>query len=95
MRSFAGGVCPKEALPPAQPEAGLALALVLMLFQRSGRLDIAFWQTLRESNQPKYVDLELPDEETEKKTWPKLTPAGREPVIGDEEQTERVHRLNV
>jgi NADH-quinone oxidoreductase subunit K len=82
-------------LTVAACEAGLALALVLMLFQRSGRLDIAFWQTLRESNQPKYVDLELPDEPTDKKAWPKLTPSGREPVIGDEEQTQRVHRLHV
>lgn len=82
-------------LTVAACEAGLALALVLMLFQRSGRLDIAFWQTLRESNQPQYVDLELPDDSTEKSAWPKLTPAGIEPVIGDEEQVERGHRLHV
>ena len=42
-------------------EAGIALALVLMLFQRSGKLDIAFWQNIRESNQPRFVDQELPD----------------------------------
>ena len=33
-------------------EAAIALALILMLFQRTGKLDIAAWQDLREENQP-------------------------------------------
>ncbi len=41
-------------LTVAACEAAIALALVLMLFQRTGRLDIAAWQDLREENQPAY-----------------------------------------
>src|SRR5215210_6700526 len=41
-------------LTVAACEAAIALALVVALFQRSGSLDIAFWQRLREDNQPAY-----------------------------------------
>ena len=40
----------------------VALALVLMLFQRSGKLDMTFWQNIREDNLPPYVEHELPDD---------------------------------
>ena len=33
-------------------EAAIALALVVTLFERSGNLDIAAWQALREADQP-------------------------------------------
>ena len=48
-------------LTVAACEAALALALVLMLFQRRGELDIAAWDELREANLPRYVDQELPE----------------------------------
>jgi hypothetical protein len=50
-----------------------------MLFHRSGKLDIAFWQEMREDGQPAYVDREIPEEREEDKVWPTLTPAGRLP----------------
>ncbi|HEX3656640.1 MAG TPA: NADH-quinone oxidoreductase subunit NuoK [Pirellulales bacterium] len=73
-------------------EAGIALALVLMLFHRAGKLDIAFWQNIRESNQPRFVDHELPaDGEAVGQHWPKLTPSGIEPPAKEEELVHRIH----
>ncbi len=67
-------------LTVAACEAALALALVMMLFRRSGTLDVAFWHEHREGNQPPYVDLEVPEEPAEPEhRWPQLTPAGIEP----------------
>ncbi len=70
-------------------EAAIALALVLMLYQRSGNLDAAFWQQLREDNVPAYVDRGIPAEEGETQEWPTLTPAGRLPKIDLEELSYR------
>ena len=78
-------------LTVAACEAGLALALILLLFQRSGKLDIAFWQTIREDNQPKFIDQELPDETRDKPHWPQLTPAGIEPPGKGQELDHRIH----
>jgi NADH-quinone oxidoreductase subunit K len=79
-------------LTVAACEAGIALALVLMLFQRSGKLDIAFWQNLRETNQPQFIDHELPDEPLEPRhVWPRLPPAGVEPPVSTEEVVQRLH----
>src|SRR5262245_1334636 len=47
-------------LTVAACEAGIALALVITLYQRSGSLDIVFWQNLRESVVPRHVDHEVP-----------------------------------
>ncbi|MFO0867493.1 MAG: NADH-quinone oxidoreductase subunit NuoK [Pirellulales bacterium] len=66
-------------LTVAACEAAIALALILMLFHRSGRLDIAFWQEMREEGQPAYVDREVPEEREEERHWPRLTPAGQRP----------------
>lgn len=78
-------------LTVAACEAGIALALVLMLYERSGNLDIAFWQNNREANQPAYVDEKLPDEPETKAKWPSLTPAGIEPETSEEEVSYRTH----
>lgn len=72
-------------------EAAIAMALVLMVFERSGKLDIAFWQRLREDNQPEYVDRELPPPEDQEKVWPNLSPAGVEPEADPEETAYRTH----
>ena len=61
-------------------EAGIALALVMMLYQRSGSLDIAHWQDLREEGQQPYVDREVPEDAKVDRVWPRLTPAGVEPA---------------
>ena len=70
-------------------EAGIALALILMLAQRAGKLDSAIWQDLREEGQPAYVDRRVPEEIADDHTWPTLTPAGREPVPDLDEATHR------
>lgn len=66
-------------------EAAIALALILMLFHRRGRLDIAEWRLLREANQPPFCErpIELPAEPLE--PLPHLTPAGIAPDIPREE----------
>ena len=79
-------------LTVAACEAAIALALVLMLYQRSKSLDIAFWQQLREENVPPYIDREIPEVvDEEPKIWPKLTPSGVEPEPDLEELTHRAH----
>lgn len=62
-------------------EAGIAMALILMLARRTGQLDVAAWQDLREEGQPAYVDQQVPEERTEDRVWPHLTPAGIQPAI--------------
>jgi len=60
-------------------EAGIAMVLVLMLARKSGKLDSAAWQALREEGVPAFVDHQVPEERTEDHVWPHLTPAGIEP----------------
>jgi NADH-quinone oxidoreductase subunit K len=62
-------------------EAAIALALILMLAQRAGKLDSAAWQDLREQGQPAFVDREVPEERRHDPIWPHLTPAGIEPPV--------------
>jgi NADH-quinone oxidoreductase subunit K len=78
-------------LTVAACEAALALALVLMLFQRRDNLDIAAWDDLREGNLPAYVDRELPAVAEPSPHWPQLTPSGLEPKVDEEEITHRSH----
>ena len=79
-------------LTVAACEAAIALSLVLMLFQRSGSLDIAFWQQIRESDQPPYIDEQIPEGPSEgKQEWPHLPPAGIEPRPREEEIVYRSH----
>ncbi len=73
-------------------EAGIALALVLMLAKRAGNLDIAHWQNCREDGVHPYVDQEVPEDITPTDEWPALTPAGVEPESEPEQQ---MHRTNV
>lgn len=70
-------------------EAAIGLALILMLFRMSGMLDIAFWQDMREEDQPAFVDQQLLEEEEKPRVWPTLTPAGIEPEVDPEEQMHR------
>jgi NADH-quinone oxidoreductase subunit K len=70
-------------------EAGLAMALILMLAQRAGKLDSTTWQDLREEGQPAYVDREVPEESAADHVWPRLTPAGVEPPIDESDLTHR------
>lgn len=79
-------------LTVAACEAAIALALVLMLFRRRGSLDIAAWQGLRESNQPEFVDRELPEPpDTAGPVYPRLTPSGIRPPKDEEALAHRSH----
>jgi NADH-quinone oxidoreductase subunit K len=79
-------------LTVAACEAGLALALFLTLFHRAGNLDAAHWQRLREANQPRLVDREIPEPAgPAKPTWPELTPAGVEPDVPTTYEPHRAH----
>lgn len=70
-------------------EAGIAMALVLLLAQQSGRLDIAFWQDLRDPGQSKFTDREVPEEHAADRVWPILPKAGVEPIRSLEEDLHR------
>jgi NADH-quinone oxidoreductase subunit K len=78
-------------LTVAACEAAIALGLILMLFQRSGRLDIAAWHDLRDDNVPAYVDHEVIEDREPVKQWPKLFPSGIEPPRDEEKLLHREH----
>ena len=59
---FGGQMLVLFIIAVAACEAAIALAMILMLFQRRGSLDIAVWQELREANVPAYVDHGVPEE---------------------------------
>jgi NADH-quinone oxidoreductase subunit K len=71
-------------------EAGIALTLILMLFNRSGVLDIVYWQALREEGQQPYLDTEVPEDTGKGQVWPRLTPAGVRPA--DDAEREQFRR---
>lgn len=69
-------------LTVAACEAGIALALILMLYKRRETLDISVWQDLREPDQEATTDA---DEEplpipVQPAPLPQLAPAGKQPV---------------
>jgi NADH-quinone oxidoreductase subunit K len=73
-------------------EAAIALALVLVLFKRTGHLDVATSAQLREDNLPPFIDREVPEEvRSPERAWPHLTPAGVEPDVDEERLLERPH----
>jgi NADH-quinone oxidoreductase subunit K len=61
-------------------EAGIALALFLMLYRRKRSLDISLWQTLREPGLEETRDTEPLPPEPKEEPIPKLPPAGVEPA---------------
>lgn len=79
---FGGQMLVVFMIAVAACEAAVALALVLALFERRGRLDIADWQSLREANQPRFLDEPLPAPPAElAEPLPCLPPAGVQPEI--------------
>jgi NADH-quinone oxidoreductase subunit K len=70
-------------------EAGIAMALILMLARRTGKLDSAAWQDLREEGQAAFIDRQVPEERTEDRVWPQLTPAGIRPEAEPEREMYR------
>ena len=71
--------------------AAIALVFVLQAFARTGRLDAAAWQALRESNLPRFIDRELPASDTVAPRFPRLTPAGVLPPEDADELLQREH----
>jgi NADH-quinone oxidoreductase subunit K len=66
-------------------EAGIALALILMLYRRRGSLDVSLWQELREPGQEPTADEEpLPPPSPDGEPLPTLTPSGVEPPAREE-----------
>lgn len=78
-------------LTVAACEAAIALAVVLTLFHKSGKLDVTIWQQLREDNQAPHVERDAAVPPKPGVQWPKLTPAGIEPEHDLEEVTHRSH----
>ena len=73
-------------LTVAACEAGIALALILMLYKARHSLDVSDWQGLREPGQAATTDENeepLPTPPTPPPT-PRLVPAGREPAHREE-----------
>ena len=70
-------------------EAGIAMALILMLARRTGKLDVADWQDLREEGIPPFVDRQVPEEQAADHVWPHLTPAGIRPSIDPDTELHR------
>jgi len=73
-------------LTVAACEAGVALALILMLYKTKHTLDVSDWQGLREPGQPETSDLDeepLPPQPAPP-PMPRLTPAGKEPAHREE-----------
>jgi NADH-quinone oxidoreductase subunit K len=65
-------------------EAGIALALILMLYRRKGSLDVSLWQDLREHGQEPTVDEEPLPEPPKEEPLPHLSPTGVEPQRREE-----------
>jgi NADH-quinone oxidoreductase subunit K len=67
-------------LAVAACEAGIALALILVLYRRGKTLDASRWQSLREVGVPPSIDEEPLPPAKEEPADPVLPPAGREPA---------------
>jgi NADH-quinone oxidoreductase subunit K len=78
-------------LTVAACDAAVALVFVLQAFARTGRLDAAAWQSLRESVLPRVVDRELPASDAAALVFPRLTPAGVEPEHDPDAALQREH----
>ncbi len=72
-------------LTVAACEAGIALALILMLFRRRNSLDVSLWQELREPGEEPTLDEEPLPPAPREEPLPQLTPSGLEPEHRREE----------
>lgn len=82
--NWTGQVFTIVILTVAACEASIALALILVIFNRRSSLDITLWQDIREPGvPPRRENLALEAEPAEPasgpETYPHLTPAGIEP----------------
>jgi NADH-quinone oxidoreductase subunit K len=77
--TWGGQVFAIFSLALAAAEAGIALALFVVLFRRGHSLDVSIWQDLREADQPPVMDEPTGDENPPEPSWPHLPPAGQLP----------------
>lgn len=79
-------------LTVATCEAGLALALILALYQKTNSLDVELWTELREPDLPSPTirDSQSPFVPPPPQQFPRLTPAGLVPDVRREFQRGRV-----
>lgn len=77
--TWSGQVLAIFSLALAAAEAGIALALFVVLFRRAGSLDVSIWQDLREADQPPVIDEASGDEKPPETHWPHLPAAGKLP----------------
>jgi NADH-quinone oxidoreductase subunit K len=77
--NWSGQVFAIFSLALAGAEAGIALALFVVLFRRGDSLDVSLWQDLREADQPPIADEDAGEAPPPERQWPHLTPAGRLP----------------
>lgn len=87
--SFEGQAFTIFILTVAACEAGLALSLILALYQKSKSLDIDFWTELREPDMPSPRLAEAASERAyvgpAPMRFPKLTPAGSVPDVREDD----------
>jgi len=88
---FGGQALVVFVLTVAACEAAVALVFVLQAFSRTGRLDAAAWQALRDAELPRHIDHELPATDATPPVWPQLTPAGVQPRRDETAEPEREH----
>jgi NADH-quinone oxidoreductase subunit K len=62
-------------------EAAILLGFATVMFQRSGRLDIADWHSLREANQPAFVEEAIAEKPSPEESLPTLPTAGVAPEV--------------
>ena len=77
--TWSGQVFAIFSLALAAAEAGIALALFVVLFRRGASLDVSIWQDLREANQPPIPDDAAGQEAPLEPSWPHLPAAGNLP----------------
>ena len=91
--NWTGQVFTIVILTVAACEASIALALILVLFNRRSSLDVSLWQEIREPGQPPVLDSESQAEpelaSTGPETYPHLLTAGIEPPHPTDPWTQR------
>ena len=93
--NWTGQVFTIMILTVAACEASIALALIVILYNRRSSLDVTLWQDLREANVPPTPATDLAEEAEPlevvpgPESYPHLTPAGIEPAHPVEPWIER------
>jgi len=83
--TWTGQVFTIVILTVAACEASIALALIVVLYNRQGSLDVTLWQEIREAGVPATTsdvvqEAEPVDEAPGPESYPHLVPAGVEPL---------------